>query len=524
MKNKLLAGLLSVCMMVSLVQGIAYAEPAESTVPQEAVQETASAQEVVQAQNEVPVTESLEAVLQTTETSENMVTPEQAGEYHQVDFDLPLIGSQNVDSQAAIPSYMSDYLPSEYDNRSILPAVRNQNPYGTCWTFASMAAAEGSLIAQNKQVDENVADATIDLSEYQLAYFHYNSVADPLGNTIGDDTIGQDIWYGTGDLDGTEDLKHSYLELGGNLMFATWTLANWQAGADESTAPYNSISTAGLDDSVAYQEDKVHLENAYWVPMAQPQYVKQMIMEYGAVGASYLDGSGYTIAFNEETSAYYSGTLASDDATANYFGGHAISIVGWNDNFSKTNFSEGCQPTSDGAWLVRNSWGSSFGDNGYFWMSYAEPTLDSVAMVFDFADADNYDYNYQYDGSCGVNGWADIQGHSVANVFQVKGTGTQMLEAVGAGLYGENVEYSIQIYMDPKAGNPLSGTPMLPIPQMGSATFTGYHTIELFRPVELEQGHTFSVVITFENSGGIFLDTTYANGNWIRFVSATQAN
>lgn len=79
--------------------------------------------------------------------------------------------------------------------------------------------------------------------------------------------------------------------------------------------------------------------------------------------------------------------------------GHAIMIVGWDDNFSKDNFKYGNKPAHDGAWLVRNSWGDY---KDYFWMSYDTVSLLDTAWAFDFTGTDNYDNNYQLDGGIGT--------------------------------------------------------------------------------------------------------------------------
>lgn len=47
---------------------------------------------------------------------------------------------------------------------------------------------------------------------------------------------------------------------------------------------------------------------------------------------------------------------------------HSVTIIGWDDNYPKENFLGGHQPEGNGAFLIKNSWGSElneFPNNGY---------------------------------------------------------------------------------------------------------------------------------------------------------------
>jgi len=237
----------------------------------------------------------------------------------------------------AIPAV---YNPVANDYGYQLPAVRNQSPYGTCWAFSTSAITEMSYLMNTNKV--------LDTSELQLAYFTYHGSEDPLGGTQGDS-----VSYVATDV--------NYLERGGNLIFSTQSLLNWRGATDEATVPYDSAESTllnGLDSSYEYDSDKVHVQDVYYINIKQNRdAVKKAIMTYGAVGASYYHNTNYYQAANN---SYYTGIEQGTN--------HAISIVGWNDDFPASNFKT--QPAQNGAWLVRNSWGyNDMSLGGYFWMS-----------------------------------------------------------------------------------------------------------------------------------------------------------
>lgn len=402
-------------------------------------------------------------------------------------------------------------IPSSYSSRDILPAVRDQGSLGLCWSFSALSAAEASLISKG------LADQSIDLSELQLAYFFYHAVEDPLGNTRGDKN---------------ELLLGDYLNYGGSNVFTTFAMAGWVGAVNEERAPYSSASLdQSLESALAYQDD-YHMQNAYWINLAtDTEDVKKLIMEYGAVASAYytdqISATTNTTCYNADTYSYfYKGAYQTN---------HAIAIVGWDDNYSITNFNVDQQPEKDGAWLIRNSWGEQMGDEGYFWISYEDSAFNEInnskAFVFDFETANNYDHNYQYDGASGISRASLNSQGSIANVFTVSGNpnGTQeRLSAVSFALYDVNVDYSIQIYTGiTSVQDPTSGTKAFDTEQTGSTTYAGYYTIPLREAVVLNKGDKFSVVITMSKSSGqsisYFIDYSYQNANWIKFTNTTSS-
>ncbi len=381
------------------------------------------------------------------------------------------------------PEYYSDIavfadnrIPSSYpDNmeefKSKYPKLRNQNPYGTCWAFSSIGLAEFDLI------NDGVVKSDVDLSELQLAYFTYNSVVDPLGGTKGDYAkYNNDVASAT------------YLDVGGNYEMSLRRLSQWVGTVNESVVPYSkaeeSISN-GIDSSYAYGYDTAHLKNAYRINIkTQPDAVKEHIMEHGAVGIMYSHndaGANYAI------KSYY-------DTSSMYGSGHAVMVVGWDDNYSKNNFKTDTKPANNGAWLVRNSWGDDYFD--YFWMSYETYSLSDSAWVFDMSAVDEYDNNYQLDGSLETG--IDQYYTQAANVFTVEekaNVESETLKAVSLSfLKTADVEYTVEVYTDLKDKyNPASGTKSAST--SGRTSYAGYYTIPLDKEVELKPGSSYAVVL-----------------------------
>ncbi len=379
----------------------------------------------------------------------------------------------------------SKYIPAGIMTSSF-PAVRDQNPYGTCWAFAPTALAELSVLhKENKMVD---------LSELHTAYFAYHYSSD----------------------DGKDGVNYSsttsYLDRGGDPSFAYHAYANWVGVADETMVSYSSASATinnGLPNALA-MKDSVHLRNFYVVNKNDKEYIKTLIKEYGGVGMSYYDADQY---YTASTNSYYSGK--------SYSSNHAISVVGWDDN--KVTRSSG-----KGAWLVRNSWGeNSYSHYGYFWMSYDEPSIYRSVYALDCvsdtgsSNDEYYDHNYQYDLSAySQYGWSgDFENYvRTANVYTA--TGNQLLKAVGIETQNTNLDYTVKIYTDmTDSSNPESGTLMRT--QTGSLTYQGFNTIVLKNPLLLTNGKKFSVVIRLESQDGVTMPSYVMESNYTLTDGAT---
>ena len=127
---------------------------------------------------------------------------------------------------------------------------------------------------------------------------------------------------------------------------------------------------------------------------------------------------------------------------------HQIAIVGWDDTISKNNFKNGSTLSEDGAWIVRNSWGTGWGgtnsdDKGYCYMSYHQPLTDGAAFIVENIPSNLNLYQHDPLGFCDTYG-IDSTTMYVANAFKVRSTG-EVLE--GIPFYtteaGATIEWSV---------------------------------------------------------------------------------
>lgn len=370
-------------------------------------------------------------------------------------------------------------VPSSYDSRTLsaVTSVKDQGEYGACWAFSSISVAETSLI---KEYPKTYNVNNTDLSETHLAYFTFANAYDKLKLTKGDYAV----------------LNNSdFLNTGGNLYFSTFTLARWFGVADESVAPYEkAYPSMKLSNSVAYSNNKAILENALWVSMNDKTTIKKLIMQYGSCGASYYHDDLF---INPSTAAYYQRISS--------IGNHSITIVGWDDNYSRSNFGGilgiSSKPSNNGAWLVKNSYGSEYGNDGYIWISYKDKSLYyDDAVFFDFTTTDEYDRNYQYDGSCAFASYYYKNKIYMSNIFT--SSENEVLKAISFFSDSSGVTYKYQIYkyVTDKT-NPKSGTAVFDSFQNCTPTYAGYHMVELPFDVQLNKGENFSVVIYCKNEG-----------------------
>jgi C1A family cysteine protease len=380
-------------------------------------------------------------------------------------------------------SAVSTAFPVSYDLRALgkVSPIRNQKSsddktygtFGTCWTFATFASLESVFRPAESR----------DFSEYHLAYCGYTPLGGNPSFTRHATGSGENPIFGQG----------------GHMVQSSALLARWTEPVDETACPYDrtgkSVPT-GLEPVVAHVQNILYLtdDNQGFSSVSEND-LKSLLTTRGAVAVlmewwGSEEGTASGDAYSADQCSYYNGNVKEGAE------GHFVTIVGWNDDFSASRFN--VNPLTDGAWLVRNSWGGAWGDGGYFWVSYRDPMFRMSTAVYLGESTSNYSRNYQYDPLGWVNGYgfASETGY-FANVFTASADESVAAVSFYAGAAGAT--YEISVYTGAAKG-PTSGTRALS-GQTGTLTAAGYYTIPLSSAVAVTKGQKFSVVVKLTTPG-----------------------
>ena len=388
-----------------------------------------------------------------------------------------------VDSNIGIASYALYRETYNANEERFVTEVKNQRNTSLCWAFSLASNLETSLLTREQKY--------YDLSEEQLAYFWANRVNDPLGNTPNDKiTRTQSDYHGTG-----------------NGRVASFFLSTWSGMTTEEKVPFQS-SAVTWPDSLAY-DTSAYMEDAIFSQYTVDR-TKQLLMEYNSVSAMIYMLDNY----------YYPDT-ASYSCPQSGLVNHAVTIVGWDDTYSKENFPSASGVNNDGAWIVKNSYGKNWGKNGYFYLSYEDKSITNLVSntaVTTPAYPNNYFYDGAAAGTVTFPSKTINNGYYVSNIFKAtagNGKDEELGEIVTA-VPQDNTDFQIQVYTDLKnTSDPTSGTPAYAEPVDYTQPLAGIHTIHLNTPVKIPQGTFYSVVIKIpDGSNKFYVEKTTTSTSW----------
>lgn len=227
--------------------------------------------------------------------------------------------------------------------------------------------------------------------------------------------------------------------------------------------------------------------------------------------------------YNPETKAYYFDGKDSDRTSkyktveadgVKYGANHAITIVGWDDDFSKDNFTT--KPEIDGAWIVRDAQSEAFGDKGYFYVSFQSVSMGENPYVFTEVIEPQYGI-YQHDELAftgyreGIN-FATDEKDVLFNRY--KAVSDSKIEKIGFYTTKKNAEY--EVYLIPDFNSFATDAKDLGEDEAeefykliqeykilsGIADNAGYHTLDIpaDEAISLTKGKDFAVGIWTRNS------------------------
>lgn len=381
--------------------------------------------------------------------------------------------------------------PSKYDTRNVIkiPAIRDQGRYGTCWAHATAACLEINMIKKG------LANNSINLSELQLSYYAYYSMPDPLGNTKGESFSYSEssscFLCRGGNSEMSMDAFFRGLQLTDEAASSSLAYTKCDAVHPGSTSASGLHPINKLSSSNATINPKVKIAGFTPIDVSNKKQIKKAIMEYGAVQASY--SSNYECYTRDYTGIYNNNPYQTN---------HAITLIGWDDNYDRNKLLNynGKKPSSNGAWIMRNSWGNYNSLGGYFYISYEDATLSSVcAYEAEKAVSKNNAYFYNNYDLMAMSPIM-LRNYTTANVFTAKASGCSSEKLYGVGISVvsyTDTSVTCKIYTDlsnPK--DPESGTlaATTSINVKGSAYLTKYYK-KLSKAVTVKSGSNFSIVI-----------------------------
>lgn len=282
---------------------------------------------------------------------------------------IPSLSAQTISLEKTISATSSpSYKDARFDLRDYIDIkVENQSPFGTCYAFASLNCIETYLALNfNEYYDFSEMHFATAVS---LLNNYYPSIDDAL-NDGGNFT--QFVLYTQKDysLVLEEEMPLSNYK---NLSISNRETALTE---DFNNINNNFYSIAKVDDTTSFKSYVGNKSNYSDSELTNfRNSVKNHIVNYGSLAAGIHTktatfDSNKNLKVTNNNLVYTNNVLNADLVISNT--DHMISIIGWDDNYDANG-----SWTKKGAYLCQNSWGTSWGNNGCFYVSYEDYFIES---------------------------------------------------------------------------------------------------------------------------------------------------
>lgn len=256
--------------------------------------------------------------------------------------------------------------------------------------------------------------------------------------------------------------------MGGDYTMAMAYLLSWQGPVEKNKV-------------------KKHLQEVHFFGAEDKEAIKRAVYQYGGVSTSVYANVSTT---NLSESSYYNKRKNAYCYAGEKKPNHDVVIIGWDDDYSRDNFST--QVDGDGAFICQNSWGTTFGEQGVFYVSYYDSNIGEQAVSYVKAEnTANYDTIYQSDlcGWVGQIGFGKEKIHA-ANVFTAKAD--EKIASAGFYALGKETEYQLFFVSDFAGTSSLANRIEV---AGGTLDAAGYYTIPFSQEFTVKKGQKFAIVL-----------------------------
>lgn len=384
------------------------------------------------------------------------------------------------------PSRITAQSNWDWRDTGMVSSVKNQGNCGACTYFSSLANFESRLLIDSA--------GSWDFSE---------------------NNVKECIWDEVNNYNGGASCSGTHYRNVANMLSKKGTVL-------ESCDPYVAADV-GCNPLCPYQKTlldwRIITEDA--VPSAD--VLKNYVQTYGPVFTTMYAGNNdawlteFGI-YDGSYTLYYAGTQQVN---------HAVLIVGWDDTLTHAG-------STPGGWIVKNSWGTGWGDNGYFTIAYGSASIGKwSSFIYAWQDYDNNGALMYYDeaGLTSAVGYGSTTAWGLVRFTPMINTSASRVEFWTTDA---TTDVDVFIYDD---FNPSTNTLSNRLGSRLNNAFdeAGYHSVALAPTLPIAQSDDVIVLVSFTNAtykfpiayddaGSIETGRTYVSSNgisWFDMASYT---